>query len=124
MQLKAVNYQREGALATITLSRPQRRNAWTGRMHTEYRWCLENADADPAVRVIIVTGDPEGKAFCAGADLDGLEKISEKGEYDAGTAPDIATPGYGVYSAFDATFAAGPYCLSGYVTLNHLYTPD
>lgn len=105
MQLKVVDYQHEGDLATITLSRPQRRNAWTGRMHTEYRWCLARADADPAVRVIIVTGDPEGKAFCAGADVDGLEKISEQGEYDAGIAPDIATPGYGVYSAFDATFA-------------------
>jgi enoyl-CoA hydratase/carnithine racemase len=105
MQLRAVNYQHEGDLATITLSRPGRRNAWTGRMHTEYRWCLAKADADPAVRVIIVTGDAEGKAFCAGADLEGLEKISEQGEYDAGIAADIATPGYGVYAAFDATFA-------------------
>jgi enoyl-CoA hydratase/carnithine racemase len=105
MELKAVQYQREDALAIITLSRPQRRNAWTGRMHTEYRWCLAQADADAAARVIIVTGDPEGKAFCAGADLGGLEKMSEQGEYDAGIAGDIARPGYGVFEAFDATFA-------------------
>jgi enoyl-CoA hydratase/carnithine racemase len=105
MELKATSYQLDGPLATITLSRPQRRNAWTGRMHTEYRWCLAQADTDPAVRVIIVTGDPAGNAFCAGADLGGLEKISEQGEYDAGITEDIAKPGYGVHPAFDATFA-------------------
>jgi len=105
MDLKVVSYHREGALATITLSRPQRRNAWTGRMHTEYRWCLAQADADPAVRVIIVTGNPEGKAFCAGADLGGLEKMSRRGEYDAGIRDGIARPGYGVHPAFDASFA-------------------
>lgn len=105
MELKVVNYQRRDELAIIELSRPSRRNAWTGRMHTEYRWCLAQADADPAVRVIIVTGDPQGKAFCAGADLGGLEKMSEQGEYDAGISEDIARPGYGVNPAFDATFA-------------------
>ena len=105
MELKVVAYQRRNALGIIELSRPERRNAWTGRMHTEYRWCLAQADADPAVRVIIVTGDPQGKAFCAGADLGGLEKMSEQGEYDAGISEDIARPGYGVNPAFDATFA-------------------
>jgi enoyl-CoA hydratase/carnithine racemase len=105
MELKAVNYRRTDDLGIIMLSRPQRRNAWTGRMHTEYRWCLALADADPAVRVIIVTGDPQGKAFCAGADLGGLEKMSEQGKYDAGIDADIARPGYGVNPAFDATFA-------------------
>ncbi|MCZ6828872.1 MAG: enoyl-CoA hydratase-related protein [Gammaproteobacteria bacterium] len=105
MELKVVSYQRERALAIITLSRPQRRNAWTGRMHAEYRGCLAQADADPAVRVIIVTGNPEGQAFCVGADLGGLEKMSEQGEYDAGITEDISRPGYGVHPAFDATFA-------------------
>ena len=105
MDLKVVTYQLQGALAIITLSRPERRNAWTGRMHTEYRWCLAQADSDPVVRVIIVTGDPAGKAFCAGADLGGLEKISQQGEYDAGITEDIAKPGYGQHPAFDATFA-------------------
>ena len=63
------------------------------------------ADRDPAVRVIVVTGDPEGQAFCAGADLGALEGHAEKGRYDAGVAEDIATPGYGVDPSFDASFA-------------------
>jgi enoyl-CoA hydratase/carnithine racemase len=105
MELKATRYEVADAIAVVTLSRPKRRNAWTGRMHTEYRWILTQADADPAVRVIVVTGDPQGQAFCAGADLQALEGHSEKGGYDPGTPEDIAMPGYGVDPAFDASFA-------------------
>lgn len=105
MELKTTRYEIEDGIATVTLSRPQRRNAWTGRMHTEYRWILSQADEDAGVRVIVVTGDPEGQAFCAGADLGALEGHSEKGRYDPGTAEDIATPGFGVDPRFDAAFA-------------------
>src|SRR5215510_5589817 len=66
VELKATRYAVEDRIATITLARPKRRNAWTGRMHTEYRWILREADRDPAVRAIVVTGDAEGNAFCAG----------------------------------------------------------
>ena len=83
MELKTIRYDIADGIATVMLSRPKRRNAWTGRMHTEYRHVLERADNDPAVRVIVVTGDPEGNAFCAGADLGALEGHSEKGRYDA-----------------------------------------
>ena len=105
MDLKATCYEIFEGVAVVTLARPKRRNAWTGRMHTEYRWILREADLDPAVRVIIVTGDPEGQAFCAGADLQALEGHSAKGQYDPGTPDDIAEPGYGVDPAFDASFA-------------------
>lgn len=105
MELKTLRCQVENQVAVITLSRPRRMNAWTGRMHTEYRWALAMAEADKAVRVIIITGDPAGGAFCAGADTAALEGHSEKGRYDAGTSEDIATPGYGVRPEFDATFA-------------------
>ncbi|WP_334164315.1 enoyl-CoA hydratase-related protein [Phenylobacterium sp.] len=105
MELKATHYAIEDGVAVVTLARPKRRNAWTGRMHTEYRWILGEADRDPAVRVIVVTGDPEGQAFCAGADLQALEGDSEKGGYDPGTPQDIAEPGFGVDPAFDAAFA-------------------
>jgi len=105
MDLKATRYEIADGIAVVTLARPKRRNAWTGRMHTEYRWILREADNDPAVRVIVVTGDPEGQAFCAGADLQALEGHSERGGYDAGTPDDIAEPGYGVDAAFDAAFA-------------------
>ena len=105
MDLKATRYEITDGVAVVTLARPKRRNAWTGRMHTEYRWILSEADRDPVVRVIVVTGDPEGQAFCAGADLQALEGHSAKGQYDPGTPDDIAEPGYGVDPAFDATFA-------------------
>ena len=105
MDLKTTRYSLKDGLAVITLSRPKRRNAWTGRMHTEYRWLLNEANREPAARVIIVTGDPDGQAFCAGADLGALEGHAEKGRYDPGTAEDIANPGYGTDPGFDAGFA-------------------
>ncbi|MEJ5256035.1 MAG: enoyl-CoA hydratase-related protein, partial [Acidimicrobiales bacterium] len=71
MELKATRYTIEDRIATITLARPHRLNAWTGRMHTEYRWLLAQAEADPDVRVVVVTG--EGRGFCAGADAAALD---------------------------------------------------
>jgi enoyl-CoA hydratase/carnithine racemase len=105
LELKTTRYEISDRIATITLARPKRRNAWTGRMQTEYRWLLDQADRDPGVRVIIVTGDAEGNAFCAGADLSALEGHAERGGYDPGISDDIATPGFGVDANFDATFA-------------------
>lgn len=105
MELKTIKLEQDGPITTVLLSRPHRRNAWTGRMHTEYRHVLSELDKDPSVRVIVVTGDPEGKAFCAGADTAALEGHSDKGRYDSGTTADIAQPGFGVREEFDATFA-------------------
>ena len=96
MELKTTRYAIDDRIATITLARPKRRNSWTGRMHTEYRWLLGEADRDKGVRVVVVTGDPDGNAFCAGADLGALEGHAERGGYDAGIGEDIARPGFGV----------------------------
>ena len=52
----------------ITLDRPERLNAWTPTMQRELCAAFDRADADDAVRAVIVTG--AGRAFCAGADLD------------------------------------------------------
>jgi enoyl-CoA hydratase/carnithine racemase len=101
--LKTIRYEVADRIATITLDRPHRMNAWTGRMHTEYRWALDQADRDPDVRVVVVTGS--GRAFCAGADSGALEGHAERGGYDPGTAPDIARPGFGVRPEFDQSFA-------------------
>jgi len=103
MELKVVQYKVEDGVATLTLNRPQRLNAWTGRMHTEYRWVLDQAEHDPAVRVMVVTG--AGRAFCAGADARALEGHVAKGRYDPGTPAELAQPGYGVRAEFDADFA-------------------
>jgi enoyl-CoA hydratase/carnithine racemase len=103
MDLKVTRYEIDDRVATLTLHRPDRLNSWTGRMHTEYRWILDQADCDPEVRVIVVTG--AGRGFCAGADATALEGHAERGAYDPGTPPDIANPGYGVRAEFDADFA-------------------
>lgn len=104
MELKVVRYDVEGGVATVTLARPERLNAWTGRMHTEYRWCLAQAESDDAVRVIVVTG--EGRGFCAGADKAALERHADAGSYDPGTGgTELATPGHGVRPEFDHAFA-------------------
>lgn len=53
-------------IATITLNRPDRMNAWTPIMERDVRHAMEAAAADDNVRVIVLTG--AGRAFCAGAD--------------------------------------------------------
>lgn len=103
MELKVTRYDVEDRVATLTLSRPERLNSWTGRMHTEYRHLLERAEHDESVRVIVLTG--EGRGFCAGADTAALETHVARGGYDPGTPPDLARPGYGVRPEFDANFA-------------------
>lgn len=87
----------------LTLDRPHRLNAWTGRMHTEYRAALVRAEADPAVRAVVVTG--AGRGFCAGADAAALSGHVRAGRYDPGTGPDLPTPGFGVRPEFDHAFA-------------------
>jgi len=54
-------------IATITLSRPDKLNAYNGQMRVELGALFDETDADDAVKVVIVTG--AGRAFCAGADL-------------------------------------------------------
>ena len=104
MELKSTEFEvdQEG-IATIWLSRPKRMNAWTGRMHTEYRYLLSRAEQDQGVRGIVVTG--RGKGFCVGGDSDALTGHIKKGGYDPGTSEEIKWPGYGVSDDFDALFA-------------------
>jgi enoyl-CoA hydratase/carnithine racemase len=103
VDLRAVRYHVEDGVALVTLDRPHRLNAWTGRMHEEYRWALAEAEADPAVRVLVVTG--AGRGFCAGADAAALGKHAEAGAYDSGVRGELARPGYGVRPEFDHAFA-------------------
>lgn len=62
-------YAVEDGIATITLNRPEKLNAFTARMMKEMIDVFDITDNDDAVRVVIVTG--AGRAFCAGADLSG-----------------------------------------------------
>jgi enoyl-CoA hydratase/carnithine racemase len=64
--------QRETVLV-LTLNRPERMNAWTDALEDQYFERLAAAEANPAVRAIVVTG--AGRGFCAGADLDDLAAV-------------------------------------------------
>ena len=104
MELKNTEYEVDGqGVAIIWLNRPHRMNAWTGRLHTEYRHLLERANSDTAVRAIVVTG--RGRGFCVGGDSEALSGHADRGGYDAGISADIAKPGYGIDEHFDASFA-------------------
>ncbi|TMD25030.1 MAG: crotonase [Chloroflexi bacterium] len=65
-------YARRDALATLTINRPDARNALSHEMVTELRQALREAKRDPAVRVIVITG--AGSIFCAGADLNSFRR--------------------------------------------------
>jgi enoyl-CoA hydratase/carnithine racemase len=64
-------------IATLTLNRPDKLNAWTGQMGIEVREAMEAAQADQDVRVIILTG--AGRGFCAGADMSLLNELASNG---------------------------------------------
>jgi enoyl-CoA hydratase/carnithine racemase len=66
-------YQASDGIATITLNRPDRMNAWTPIMERDVRNAMETARDDDKVRVIVLTG--AGRAFCAGADMDALKGL-------------------------------------------------
>jgi enoyl-CoA hydratase/carnithine racemase len=70
-------YHVTGRVATITLNRPDKLNAWTAVMEAEVRAAIEEADKDGNVRVIVLTG--AGRGFCAGADMSLLNTVAEKG---------------------------------------------
>jgi methylglutaconyl-CoA hydratase len=71
-----LKYEKDGAIATITLNRPDKRNAISSAMIDELLGSLNLADNDGAVRVVILTG--AGKCFCSGMDLETLQLIARQ----------------------------------------------
>ena len=69
MAFETILYEVADGVLTITLDRPDQLNAFTSTMMRELLEAFDQADADDAVRAVIVTG--AGRAFCAGADLSG-----------------------------------------------------
>lgn len=67
MKWEYILLEKKDNIATITLNRPERYNAFAGRMREEILEAVEDAGADPEVRVVVFTG--AGKAFCAGGDV-------------------------------------------------------
>ncbi|UVS78619.1 enoyl-CoA hydratase-related protein [Actinokineospora sp. UTMC 2448] len=64
---------RRGPVLVLTLNRPDRLNAWNDELERRYFALLDEAEADPGVRAIVVTG--AGRGFCAGADMADLQRI-------------------------------------------------
>ena len=90
-----VLYEERGAVALITLNRPDALNSFTRQMHHDLWAALDRAEAHPVVRALVLTG--AGRGFCAGADL---------AEFDFEPGPDLvkrADPGPVIDQAFNPT---------------------
>ncbi|MFG2351681.1 enoyl-CoA hydratase-related protein [Streptomyces phaeochromogenes] len=68
----------EDGVATVTLNRPERKNAWSIPMERRFFALLDEAAEDPAVRVVVITG--AGRAFCPGMDVQRLEQNAQPGQ--------------------------------------------
>lgn len=85
----------EGAVALVTLNRPQALNSFTRQMHQDLWAALDKVEADKTLRALVLTG--AGRGFCAGADL---------AEFDFAPGPDLvrrADPGPIIEQAFNPT---------------------
>ncbi|MFT5209180.1 MAG: enoyl-CoA hydratase/carnithine racemase [Flavobacterium sp.] len=86
MDYKDILYEIDDNILTITLNRPDKLNAFTGRMCDEIIDALDTADADDEVRAIIFTG--AGRGYCAGADLSSGGSTFDGDKSGTGLAPD------------------------------------
>ena len=68
MDFADIIYEKKDRVATVTMNRPDKMNAWTPKMGVEMRTAMLDAERDPTIGAIIVTG--AGRAYCAGADMD------------------------------------------------------
>ncbi|MEZ5645770.1 MAG: enoyl-CoA hydratase-related protein [Burkholderiaceae bacterium] len=90
-----VLYEERGAVALVTLNRPEALNSFTRQMHRDLWAVLDRAEANPVIRAMVITG--AGRGFCAGADL---------AEFDFEPGPDLvrrADPGPVIEQAFNPT---------------------
>lgn len=90
-----VLYSTQGAVALVTLNRPQALNSFTRQMHHDLWAALDRAESDKSIRALVLTG--AGRGFCAGADL---------AEFDFAPGPDLvkrADPGPIIEQAFNPT---------------------
>lgn len=97
MGYETLLYEVEGPVATITLNRPDKLNAYTSRMGVELADAFRRADGDDAVRAVIVTG--AGRGFCAGADIS-----AGAGAFDAEAEGSVAFAAPGQARAEDGGF--------------------
>ena len=96
MDFQDLNSDVTDGIATITLHRPDKMNAFTGRMMHEIISALDLTDADDNVKVVIFTGS--GRAYCAGADLSSGGETFAKGGSDVQTKQGVPRDGGGLVS--------------------------
>ena len=72
MEYKLIQMEVVNAIATITFNRPEKRNAMSDDMRSEFIHALEHVSAEKAIRALVITGS--GKGFCAGGDIAGMER--------------------------------------------------
>ena len=96
MEFQDILYEVSEGIATITLNRPDKLNAFTGRMMYEIISALDITDADDDVKVVIFTG--AGRAYCAGADLSSGGETFAKGGSDVQTKQGVPRDGGGLVS--------------------------
>jgi enoyl-CoA hydratase/carnithine racemase len=96
MDFQDIIYEVSEGIATITLNRPDKMNAFTGRMMHEIISALDLSDADDTVKAVIFTG--AGRAFCAGADLSSGGATFSKGGSDIQTKQGVPRDGGGMVS--------------------------
>jgi enoyl-CoA hydratase/carnithine racemase len=96
MEYTQILYGVDDGVATITLHRPDRMNAFTGTMMYELIDAFDQIDADDDVRAVIMTG--AGRAFCAGADLGGGGETFARGGSDIQTPQGVPRDGGGMVS--------------------------
>jgi enoyl-CoA hydratase/carnithine racemase len=77
-QVTTVLAERRGPVLVLTLNRPDRLNAWNDELEARYFALLDEAEADPDVRAIVLTGT--GRGFCAGADMADLQRVGTAAE--------------------------------------------
>ncbi len=95
-------YQVTQHVATITLNRPDKLNAWTAIMEREVRDAMEDAERDENVRAIVLTG--AGRGFCAGADMSLLSNVAEHGLDERGRQQALRNCASGERSGIRADF--------------------
>jgi enoyl-CoA hydratase/carnithine racemase len=94
VDFQEILYSVDGPVATITLNRPDKMNAFTNRMLKEMIAAFDASDTDDDVRAVIVTG--AGRAFCAGADLSGGGETFAKGGSDVAAKSGVVRDGGGL----------------------------